>query len=567
MKPLKNRKTGKASGPSVSRWAAEAERLYNLGQYQAALQVAGEGLVNLPDDPLAWNLCAAAAHALGHTADAEQFWRTAILKQPDFAKAHFNLGILFFQQERFAEAETALREAIRLAPTHSKALDALASVLMRTNRPTEATGFIRQALASDPGNASAHNNLGVINADLKNHAEALASFSKAIASNSRLASAYSNRGYLYMETGAFAEAERDLNTAIRIDPNLTEAYLNLALMEKPRAEAPWLKQLEAAYQRRGALTASQQCFLEFAMGKVREGLKDYDAAFAAYQAGNDLHFGAHPYDEAMQERWLADTTSRYTAEVLALGTERPEAGDGDGRVPVFIVGMPRSGSTLLEQILSSHPDFYGAGELSLMPDIVRQLRFAGGNAPNWEKLLPRLRALGKNYLDQVWKRSPDSHFISDKLPGNFRHLGLLHLMLPQARIIHSMRDPMDTCLSCYFLRFKQGHEYTYDLGALGRYYLRYAQVMDHWRKVLPPGKMLDVSYEELIENPEQQIRRLLDYVGLPWDPACLNFHENKRAVGTASVAQVRKQMYSSSRGRWRRFEKHLAPLAAILGQT
>ena len=233
-------------------------------------------------------------------------------------------------------------------------------------------------------------------------------------------------------------------------------------------------------------------------------------------------------------------------------------------MPVFIVGMPRSGTTLIEQILASHPGLYGAGELAVFNEIVQDLRLPAPDSPDWATLLPRLRELGKIYLDRVWALSPDSRFISDKLPGNFRHLGLLQLMLPGARIIHAIRDARDCCVSCYTMHFRTGHEYSYDLGTLGHYFLRYRQLMAHWHRVLPPGRILDLRYEDMVEDPEREARRLLDYMGLPWDPACLKFYRNKRAVNTASLAQVRQPIYSSSRGRWRRFEKHLAPLLEIL---
>lgn len=565
MKKRTTRKFEKGPAQAVSRWAAEAERLYNQGQFNGALNLAGEGLAHTPDDPLLWNLCAASAHALGYLADAEQFWRTAILKQPDFAKAHYNLGILLFQQERWADAEAAFRKVVALAPNNAKALNYLGAVLMATPRRPEAVTHIRQALALDPKNANAYNNLGIIYGDLRQYDEALKNFSKAIAYDPASASAHSNRGYLHMEMGAYPEARRDLTAAIRADPNLAEAFFNLSLLETPGPDTPWLQPLEALYARRESLPPTPRCSLEFAMGKVQEGLGRYDAAFNAYRAGNELYFRAHPYNEAAEERWLEGVQARYTAEVVALGGEAGRDGE-DSRVPVFIVGMPRSGTTLLEQILSSHPALHGAGELPLLPEMVRKVRAPGGNAPEWRALLPKLRMMGRDYLDEVWKRAPESAYISDKLPGNFRYLGLLHLMLPQAKIIHSMRDPIDTCVSCYSIRFKRGHEYSYDLGALGRYYNRYRQVMAHWRRVLPPGAILDVSYEGLIDDPEGEVRRMLEFVGLPWDPACLRFHENKRAVGTASVTQVRQQMYGSSRGRWRRFDAHLGPLVEVLSQ-
>ncbi len=263
-------------------------------------------------------------------------------------------------------------------------------------------------------------------------------------------------------------------------------------------------------------------------------------------------------------RFLEQTCSNFTADLLrkcsVVAARLPPV--KDERVPIFIVGMPRSGTTLIEQILASHPALYGAGELKTMSDFARTVAL---DSPDWEGALLALRKLGQEYLDQVWKLAPEARYITDKMPGNFYHLGLIHLMLPNAKIIHSMRDPMDTCFSCYALRFAHGHEYCYDLKTLGRYYQRYTKLIRHWHDVLPAGRILDVRYEDNVADPEREARRLLGYLGLPWDPACLRFYETDRPVKTASVMQVRKPIYSSSVARWKRFEKHLGPLLDEIG--
>jgi hypothetical protein len=222
--------------------------------------------------------------------------------------------------------------------------------------------------------------------------------------------------------------------------------------------------------------------------------------------------------------------------------------------------MLRSGTTLIEQILASHPDIHGAGELTTLDGLAKKAKLLSLDILDWKEALIALRKLGQEYLDQVWKLAPDARYITDKMPGNYGHLGLIHLMLPNAKIIHAVRDPMDTCFSCYSIRFTLGHEYSYDLGTLGRQYQRYSKLMKHWHNVLPAGRILDVRYEDNISDPEREARRILEYLGLPWDPVCLKFYESGRAVRTASVAQVRKPIYSSSVARWKRFENHLEPL-------
>ena len=567
MKHRKKQKTRKAGGGAASSSVAEAARLYGQGQFQAVLQLTGEALVRDAEDAMLWNLSAAAAHALGYLQDAEQFWRTAIAKQPDFAEPYYNLGVLLYQQGRLADAEAAFRHVIALTPNNAVALNNLGAILIKTGRKAEAVAAIERSLALEPNNAQACNNLGIIYGELQQYGNALACYDKAIALKTDFSEAYNSRGLLFMETGERDKAERDLNIAVRTDPALTEAYFNLSLLESPAADTPWVRQMESMYAHRDALSPAQRCYLDFAMGRVLEGLGRYDEAFSAYDAGNTVFHLDHPFDEVADERWFADTTARFPPGLFERIADTGDAADTDPRVPVFIVGMPRSGTTLIEQILASHPGLYGAGELAVFNEIVQDLRLPAPDSPDWATLLPRLRELGKIYLDRVWALSPDSRFISDKLPGNFRHLGLLQLMLPGARIIHAIRDARDCCVSCYTMHFRTGHEYSYDLGTLGHYFLRYRQLMAHWHRVLPPGRILDLRYEDMVEDPEREARRLLDYMGLPWDPACLKFYRNKRAVSTASLAQVRQRIYSSSRGRWRRFEKHLALLLEILPQA
>jgi len=225
--------------------------------------------------------------------------------------------------------------------------------------------------------------------------------------------------------------------------------------------------------------------------------------------------------------------------------------------------MPRSGSTLIEQILASHPAVFGAGECTLMADLARQGAQWLQTAPT-EVALEELRRLGREYIDQMWRLAPHASHICDKLPSNAFHLGLIHLMLPEAKIIHSRRDPMDTCFSCYAQQFRSGHGYSYEQTALGRQYLRYHTMLRHWHQVLPAGLILDMRYEALVAHPQDQARRLLNHLDLPWDPACLQFYQTRRTVETASVVQVRQPIYSSSVGRWKHFASHLQPLSAML---
>jgi hypothetical protein len=397
--------------------------------------------------------------------------------------------------------------------------------------------------------------------------EALRSYDEAIAINPGNAEAVTNKAALLVRSGRLDEAEPILREAVRLHPDQPRALSKLFSLGRIPRDDPLFAQIASIYQDRESLPAEDRELLDFAYGRALEDVGEYDDAFAAYAEGNRLHFAAHPFDEAESERFARHTRATFSDELLRLceplASELPEV--NDARVPVFIVGMPRSGSTLIEQVLSSHVSLHGAGELSNISYIAKTVKPPGAQASNLMEWFMSLRTLGQSYLDEVWKLAPSARFITDKMPGNFLHIGLLQLMLPHARIIHTQRDPMDCCFSCYALRFAAaGHEYCYDLSTLGRYYVRYSEMMQHWHAVLPPGRILNVRYEDMVSDLEGQTRRLLDYIGLPWDPACLKFYENKREVSTASVMQVRQPIYNTSVARWKHFQKHLAPLLDTL---
>ncbi|MGH8150601.1 MAG: sulfotransferase family protein, partial [Steroidobacteraceae bacterium] len=351
------------------------------------------------------------------------------------------------------------------------------------------------------------------------------------------------------------------------DPHNATAHHTRAGQPASAHDDAWLEQLAAAYARRGSVSPKEAVRLSFAMGKVREDLGEYDAAFDAYAEGNRLHHALHPCDEAREESFVKAMTTALGSDLYSEHEqrERPRQRASDSRVPIFVVGMPRSGTSLVEQILSTHPQISGAGELHTLGELlapVAAVPSRGDRAP-W---IAKLRAAGEEYLAQAWT-GVQTDFLVDKMPHNFRLLGALPFMIPGAKVIHVTRDPLDTCFSCFATAFFESHEYSYDQGTLGRHYVRYQRLMDHWRRVLPPASLLEVSYEALIHDIQGETRRMLEYVGVAWSEACMRFHENRRVVKTASRVQVTQPIYTRSIGRSRRFEKHLAPLHAALAPT
>lgn len=499
----------------------------------------------------------------GQAQQAMESHRRALQINPDNAEAHNNLGIVLRDLGQTQAAASSYLRALALRADYPEALNNLGNALLELDQPEAAETSFRRALAINPDFAEAHNNLGNRLRDSDRLEQALDSYRRALALKPDYAEAHSNLGGVLMDLGQVAQAQACLYQGLALAPQAAGPLASALLFLPYQARDARFAGLEPVYLRRDSLPLNDRIKINFAMGRAMETQGDYARAFAAYAEGNQLHFAQHPFDESEDQRLVDAMVDFYQPGLL-----RPNAGAPDAaalqRIPIFIVGMPRSGTSLIEQILASHPALHGAGELTLLAPLARQADSLLRAARRPEDALPALRQLGRDYLDQVWQRAPQARYISDKLPGNFYYLGLIQLMLPQARIIHSMRDPMDICFSCFALLFRNGHEYSYQLQALGRQYLRYQTLMRHWSRVLPPGRMLEVRYEDTVADCEREARRLLDFLDLPWNAACLDFHHTQRTVSTASVLQVRQPIYSSSVARWQRFATQLEPLRAIL---
>jgi hypothetical protein len=308
--------------------------------------------------------------------------------------------------------------------------------------------------------------------------------------------------------------------------------------------------------------------LHFALGKAFADVDDNERSFHHLTLGNAGKRSQSVYDETNALENLARTRGAYTSEMIS----RNCCGGTPSEVPVFIVGMPRSGSTLVEQILASHRDVHGAGEIGNFHTVMSDLGGPVAEALTLPEAVSRisgdqLSRLGTNYLHSIHAAAPAARRIVNKMLGNFRFVGLMALAMPGARFIHVQRDPIDTCVSCFSTLFSECIPYAYDLEELGRYYRAYAAVMEGWRMLLPPGRMLEVKYEAVVADLEGQARRIVEHCGLDWDPTCLEFHRNSRTVRTASMAQVRRPLYKSSVGRWRAYERFLGPLLGQFGPS
>lgn len=528
-------------------------------------------------------------------------YRDALNIRPDFSEAHANLGFTLMSAARYADAEPHLSKALLVHPDSAAIHNALGVVLYGQTRMAEAANSFRRAIALMPNDAETHVNLGNALRELGSFDEAQASYHRAIALNGTFARTYfelggsmyvqeryvdaeqnyrralelkpdyveacNNLGRSIRRQGRLDEARDYFEAAMALDPHFVEAYCNLASLRTFTPEHSEPGKLEKLAFKLPSLSENMRIRYWFSLGKMREDLGRYDDAFAAYAQGNRLKRTQLSPDEASKITLVENVRTVFDARFFA----RRSLPEFSGKAPIFIVGMPRSGTSLIEQILSTHPDIYGAGE---MPDLESILFAVAVEAGQPVDAYPEITArmtpeqwlrLGDAYIDRVWKLAPNAVRITDKMMSNFHHIGMIRMMLPHAKIIHAMRDPMDSCFSCYATLFSKNNlDFTYDLGDVGRYYARYIELMRHWHAVLPPGSILDLRYEDMVSDTEGQARRLLDYLGLPWDPHCLNFHENKRVVRTASAAQVRRPVYRSSVARWKHFQAHLEPLLEIV---
>ncbi|MGR8919476.1 MAG: tetratricopeptide repeat-containing sulfotransferase family protein [Gammaproteobacteria bacterium] len=486
----------------------------------------------------------------------------------NFADACCNLGFAYQALNRIEEARPLFQRALELRPEYGEAHQGLARIFIETEQYPLAEQAARAAVRHAPENAEIHVTLGQVLAFTGHAADAHASYDRALELEPELASALVGKGILTMEHGDMDGAESFFHRALASGKDEYSARYYLTQIRRVEPGDTNLAELRAVVDQGDRLPEHRLKYLHFALGKALEDIGEYDDAFAHFLAGCRLRRAHAGYDEADRMRVFDGITAAFDrARIDALrGHGNPST------VPIFVLGMPRSGTTLTEQILACHPQVHGAGELYDLMHVASRSTIAPSGtrsyAENFFDLAPEhLREWSGLYLDGLTSFAPDAPHVTDKMPANFFLLGLIHLMLPNARVVHVQRNPLDTCLSCFTRLFQSGQDHTYDLAELGRYYRRYLELMAHWRAVLPAGAFLDLSYEQLVANPDDEVQRLVDFCGLPWDDACLEPHKHTRRVRTASVTQVRQPVYTSSVDRWRRYERHLGPLIDALGDA
>jgi len=511
----------------------------------------------------------------------------------NYAPAHYNLGKAYLDQHKHHLALTAFSKAVKLDPDYSDALFLLANTRVALGAVAQAKPLFQQVIALTPNNYEAHSNLGSALHELGDHELAIPHFRNAIALKPDFELAYRNLGYalvklerheealevyqacleyftnarLYQfkgttlqQLGRMDEARAAYLKGIELDPSLGACYRHLAeITNLDNSDGIDVEKIVKEGLDQPNLTEDFIKHVSFAWAKINDGHKNYTTAFTAYKRGNDLKNRENKYRKSDSHALFKLLTSSYSADFLS---HAANSGLTEAK-PIFILGMPRSGTTLVEQIISSHSDVTGAGELSYMADQAKQFK---NGLLAFHKLFPKMNQsqwqdIGQAYLIGLNRYDEGRLHITDKMPHNFLNIGMISKLLPNARIIHCKRHPVANCLSIYKAYFggKNSHSYAYNLKDLAHYHNLYEDLMAHWRQVLP-GRFYEVSYEQLTSNQESESRQLIEYCGLDWQDACLDFYKTKRKVKTASAFQVRQPMHNQSVDLWKRYGEALQPL-------
>jgi len=529
--------------------------LFQAGHVEEMESQARDLIKRYPYAGFLWKVLGVALKSQGK--DALVALKKATELSPNDAESHSNLALALQDLGQLDAAVASCKRALLINPDYVEAHNNLSNALRELRQFDAAEASCRRALAINPNFAPAHHSLAVIQRNVGFAMQAEISCQRALEIDPNLPGAITFMAELQADKGYFSQAEALFRRAIAIEPESPESWAGIAGVRKMTgADANWLAEAQRIAAR--ALPPRSEARLRFAIGKYYDDVRDFERAFMHYQRANELGklYGS-VYNRQQQTLAVSVLSRIYGREWI----QREQVKGNQSARPVFIVGMPRSGTSLAEQILASHPAVFGAGELGFWKSA------AATHAPSILTGKIDERAIGKlsgDYVKLLQGFSADALRVVDKMPDNFLHLGLIHAAFPNARIIHMQRNPIDTCLSIYFQHFNTAHTYANDLEDLAHYYTEYFRVMQHWCATLPASTILHVPYEGLVGDQEGWSRTMLDFIDMPWDARCIDFHQCIRTVSTASNWQVRQKISKTSVLRWRNYEKFVGPLQRLM---
>ncbi len=535
---------------------------HQAGRLQEAEQIYRQILSADPNNADANHFLGIIAHQIGKNDIALQYFKKAIQAKPDNPEPYSNLGNALRELGRLKESVASCRKSISIKPDFAEAHCNLGCALIELGRMDEAIASYHKAISIKPDFAAAQHNLGNALKKSGQLDEAIASYHKAISIRPDFAEAHNNLGNALKYSGRLDDAIASYNKAISIKPDFALAHLNLSNAKNHQEYDDAISAMETFYAR-DDISSEQRRHLALGLGKAFEDLNEHKLSFDFILEANRLKRATYQY-KIEEDKKVFDKIKEVFSPTFFFG--HSHAGNPD-ETAIFILGMPRSGKTLVEQILASHSQVFGAGELKDLANTVNTIR----SMRTGKKFLDcvsglneeELFVLGSSYIERIRKHSGIEKCITNTMPYNFKRIGLIKVILPKAKVIHCLRDPMDNCFSIFKQNFAEEHKYTYEMKELGQYYNLYLDLMNHWRRIIPDF-IYDFSYEELVANQEEQTRKLLAYCGLPWEESCLSFHKTKRRVETASAIQVVRSLNSDSIQLWKKYEKQLEPLRKAL---
>ncbi len=523
-------------------------KYYQNKQYFNAEKLALSMIKEFPQSQFAWKVLGVVYKEVGRTKDSLFASQKSVKLGPDDAEAHNNLGVTLQEVGKFNEAEACYRKAIDLNPKYIQALYNLGNVLKELNKLENAVRYYKKVITLKPNYSEAHNNLGFTYHTLRNLNEAEACYRKAILLKPNNAEAHNNLGVTLQEVGKFNEAEACYRKAIFFKSDYTEAHRHLTLIRKFNSQDDQFLLMKKLYQE-NKISNKHRCQINFGLAKVYEDLKDFEKAFKHYCEGNELRKNYLNYNINHDIKLFHQIKNKYIK--IKQHSFKTEAYK-DELMPIFIIGMPRSGTTLVEQIISSHSKVTGAGELPFVSELGQQIAL-GLTEINESNLIE----FKKEYLLKLKMLSEKNKIITDKMPQNFHYLGLIAAVFPDAKIIHVKRNPAAVCWAnfrAYFL--SKNLAFSYNLDDIIKYYNLYKDLMTFWRNQFPK-RIYEVCYDSLTVNQEIESKKLINHIGLNWDESCLTPENNKRSVNTASNIQIREKIYKGSSNKWKNYKPFL----------